>query len=246
MTEAATNTVHAPDDFHVDRDSLVRETLARMASETRRGTRSAIDDLPDGVKFSIGLLKAQGEKHRDIHGELIAQLGLEPDDDDAPNYHALNRWLDRFAFQLGLVRAAERSRLASAIEIGKATGDLRDGAVLANRMILGKVIETMAECPDLRDLSSGQLGNLISAISVATKAGLDDKKLTAALKLAEARVDVLLEQVQAMQGKRAAQQRAAEAAKAQLEEKARQSGDGKSVDLQTVAAMLDQIMREAA
>lgn len=245
MTDAPNSTMPIPGDFHVERDVLVRLALERMATQTRRGVRSAIDELPDGVRYSIGLLKAQGLKHREIHGELIIALGLKPDDEDIPNYHALNRWLDRFGFVLGLVRSAERSRLASAVEIAKATGDLRDGAIIANKMILGKFIETIAECPDLRDLSNGQLGNLISALSVATKAGLDDRKLTAALQLAEARVGVLLEQVEAYQQKRRALERAAEAAKAQIEAKA-QAGDGKNVDLQTVAAMLDQIMREAA
>jgi len=246
MTEEAPNTMHSPDDFHVDRESLVRETLARMASETRRGTRSAIDDLPDGVKFSIGLLKAQGEKHRDIHGELIVQLGLEPDDDDAPNYHALNRWLDRFAFQLGLVRAAERSRLASAIEIGKATGDLRDGAVLANRMILGKVIETMAECPDLRDLGSGQLGNLISAISVATKAGLDDRKLDKAIELANARIENLTTRTAELSDKLDRQRRAAEQAQAQIAAEAAKSPDGRVDASSVMAALRAAIMGETA
>lgn len=245
MTEQRDNTTMIPGEIHLDRDSLVRLALERMATETRRGTRSAIDDLPDGVKFSIGLLKAQGEKHRDIHAELIAALGLKPDDPDAPNYHALNRWLDRFAFVLGLVRSAERSRLASAIEIGKATGDLREGAILANRMILAKVIETMAECPDLRDLSNGQLGNLVSALHVATKAGLDDRKLDKATELADARIANLTTRTNELQAKIDRQRQAVENAQAQLEAKA-QAGDGKTIDLQTVAAMLDQIMREAA
>lgn len=245
MTEQANSTMPIPGEIRLDRDSLVRLALERMASETRRGTKSAIDDLPEGVRLSIGQLKAQGEKHRAIHEQLIEAMGLKPDDDDAPNYHALNRWLDRFAFQLGLVRAAERSRLASAIELAKATGDLREGTIIANRMILQRIMDTMAECPDFRDLSNGQMGNLISALSVATKAGLDDRKLDKAIEITDARIRHLETRTSELQDKLDRQRRAAEQAKAQLEAKAA-AGDGKTVDLQSVAAMLDQIMREAA
>ncbi len=245
MTQAPNSTMPIPGDFHVERDDLVRLALERMATQTRRGTRSAIDELPEGVKRSIGIMKAQGWKHADIHAETIAQMGLKPEDDGAPNYHALNRWLERFAFQLGLVRSAERQRLAAQLDIARATGDLRDGAILANKMILGKFIETLAECPDLRDLSNGQLGNLISALSVATKAGLDDRKLDKAVELADARIANLTTRTQELQTKIDNQRRAVEAAQAQLAEKA-QAGDGKTIDLASVAAMLDQIMREAA
>lgn len=246
MTESANSTMPVPGEIHLDRDSLVRLALERMATETRRGTRSAIDDLPEGVKVSIGIMKAQGVKHRDIHEELIASLGLKPDDDEAPNYHALNRWLERFAFVLGLVRSAERSRLAAQIDIARATGDLRDGTILANKMILARLMETIAECPDLRDLSNGQLGNLITALSVATKAGLDDRKLDKAVELADARIANLTTRTQELQDKIDRQRSAIESAKAQMEAKAQASADGKTIDLQSVAAMLDQIMREAA
>lgn len=226
-----------PDDFAVDREDLVRLTLERMASETRRGTKSAIDDLPDGVKYSIGLLKAQGCKHTDIHAELIASLGIEPDDEDAPNYHALNRWLERFGFKLGLVRSAERQRLAAQLDIAKATGDLREGTILANKIILGKFIETMAECPDLRDLSNGQLGNLISALSVATKAGLDDRKLDKATELADARIANLETRTSELQDKIDKQRRAAEQAEASIKAEAARSPDGR-VDASSVMAAL--------
>lgn len=245
MTESANSTMPVPGEIRLDRDSLVRLALERMATQTRRGTRSAIDDLPEGVRFSIGLLKAQGAKHKEIHDELIAALGLKPDDPEAPNYHALNRWLERFAFELNLVRAAERSRLAAQIDIARATGDLRDGTILANKMILARLMETIAECPDLRDLTNGQLGNLITALSVATKAGLDDRKLDKAVELADARIANLTTRTQELQTKIDNQRKAVEAAKAQIEAKA-QAGDGKTIDLQTVATMLDQIMREAA
>ena len=246
MTESANSTMPVPGEIRLDRDSLVRLALERMATQTRRGTRSAIDDLPEGVKVSIGIMKAQGVKHRDIHEELIASLGLKPDDDEAPNYHALNRWLERFAFVLGLVRSAERSRLAAQIDIARATGDLRDGTILANKMILARLMETIAECPDLRDLTNGQLGNLITALSVATKAGLDDRKLDKAVELADARIANLTTRTQELQDKIDRQRSAIESAKAQMEAKAQASADGKTIDLQSVAAMLDQIMREAA
>lgn len=246
MTESANSTMPVPGEIRLDRDSLVRLALERMATETRRGTRSAIDDLPEGVKVSIGIMKAQGVKHRDIHEELIASLGLKPDDDEAPNYHALNRWLERFAFVLGLVRSAERSRLAAQIELAKATGNLRDGTIIANQMILQRIMDTMAECPDFRDLSNGQMGNLISALSVATKAGLDDRKLDKAVELADARIANLTTRTQELQDKIDRQRSAIEGAKAQMEAKAQASADGKTIDLQSVAAMLDQIMREAA
>lgn len=246
MTESANSTMPVPGEIRLDRDSLVRLALERMATQTRRGTRSAIDDLPEGVKVSIGIMKAQGVKHRDIHEELIASLGLKPDDDEAPNYHALNRWLERFAFVLGLVRSAERSRLAAQIDIARATGDLRDGTILANKMILARLMETIAECPDLRDLTNGQLGNLITALSVATKAGLDDRKLDKAVELADARIANLTTRTQELQDKIDRQRSAIEGAKAQMEAKAQASADGKTIDLQSVAAMLDQIMREAA
>lgn len=152
MNEERDNTMPAPGEIRLDRESLVREAIEQMASETRRGTRSAIDDLPEGVKFSIGQMKAQGCKHSEIHAQLVASLGFKPEDDEAPNYHALNRWLDRFWFKMGLVRAAERSRLASAIEIANATGDLREGTILANRMILTRIMDTMAECPDRKSV----------------------------------------------------------------------------------------------
>ncbi len=246
MTESANSTMPIPGEIHLDRDSLVRLALERMATQTRRGTKSAIDDLPEGVKQSIGIMKAQGWKHADIHAETIAQMGLKPGDDEAPNYHALNRWLERFAFELNLVRASERTRLAAQIDIAKATGDLREGAVLANKMILARLMETIAECPDLRDLSNGQLGNLITALSVATKAGLDDRKLDKAVELADARIANLTTRTQELQDKIDRQRSAIESAKAQMEAKAQASADGKTIDLQSVAAMLDQIMREAA
>jgi len=237
MTETQPNTMPITGDFHVDRDSLVRETLLRMASETRRGTRSAIDDLPDGVRYSIGLLKAQGLKHREIHDELIIALRLKPDDEDIPNYHALNRWLDRFGFVLGLVRSAERSRLACAIDIAKTTGDLREGAVVANKLILGKVIETMAECPDLRDLSNGQLANLISALSVATRAGIDDRKLDKAIELADARIVNLTTRTHELQEKIDRQTVAAQQVQAAIQAEAAKSPDGR-VDASSVMAAL--------
>ena len=246
MTEQSNSTKPAAVEIRLDRDSLVGLALEAMESRTRRGTRSAIDELPEGVRLSIGLLKAQGVKHAEIHTELIAALGLKPEDDDAPNYHALNRWLVRFEFELGLVRAAERQRLASAIDIAQAAGDLREGAIVANRMILGKVMETIAESPDLRDLTNGQLSNLISALSVATKAGLDDRKLDKAIEITDARIKNLETRTSELQTKLDNQRRAAEEAKAKLEQQARQTGDGKVVDLQTVAGMLDQIMRGAA
>ncbi|MCC6908221.1 MAG: hypothetical protein IT430_09805 [Phycisphaerales bacterium] len=245
MTNQVNSTMPAPGEIRLDRDSLVRLALERMSMETRRGTRSAIDDLPEGVRHSIGILKAQGWKHADIHTETIKALGLEPDDDEAPNYHAINRWLVRYEFVYNLVRAAERSKLVAQIELAKATGDLRDGTIIANQMILQRIMDTMAECPDFRDLNNGQMGNLISALSVATKAGLDDRKLDKAIQLADARIANLTTRTVELQTKIDNQRKAVEAAKAQLEAKA-QSGDGKTVDLQSVAAMLDQIMREAA
>lgn len=246
MTESANSTMPIPGEIHLDRDSLVRLALERMATETRRGTKSAIDDLPEGVKQSIGIMKAQGWKHADIHAETIAQMGLKPEDDEAPNYHALNRWLVRFEFVYNLVRASERSKLVAQIELAKATGNLRDGTIIANQMILQRIMDTMAECPDFRDLSNGQMGNLISALSVATKAGLDDRKLDKAVELADARIANLTTRTQELQDKIDRQRSAIESAKAQMEAKAQASADGKTIDLQSVAAMLDQIMREAA
>jgi len=246
MTETQPNTMPIPGEIHLDRESLVRLAIERMDGQTRRGTRSAIDDLPDGVKVSIGRLKCQGWKHVDIHAEVVKELGFKPEDPESPNYHALNRWLDRFWFNLGLVRASERSRLAAQIEIAQATGDLREGTIIANKMILSKIMDTMAESPDFRDLSNGQMGNLISALSVATKAGLDDRKLDKAVELADARITNLTTRTVELQTKIDNQRRAVETAKAQIEAKAQASGDGKTIDLQSVAAMLDQIMRGAA
>jgi len=245
VTEQTTNPMPIPGEIRLDRDSLVHLALERMATETRRGTKSAIDDLPEGVKQSVGIMKAQGCKHSDIHAELVAALGYKSDDEEAPNYHALNRWLVRFEFVYNLVRAAERNRLASQIELAKATGDLREGTILANQMMLHRIMDMMAESQDFRDLSTGQWGNLISALSVTTKAGLDDRKLDKAVELADARIANLTTRTVELQTKIDNQRKAVEAAKAQLEAKA-QSGDGKTVDLQSVAAMLDQIMREAA
>lgn len=246
MTESANSTMPVPGEIRLDRDALVRRTLEEMAGETRRGTRSAIDDLPQGVLLSVGLMKLQGVKHNEIHAELVRELGLESDDEDAPNYHALNRWLDRFWFKFALIRAAERSRLASSIELAKATGDLREGTILANQMMVQRILDMMAESQDFRDLNNGQWGNLISALSVATKAGLDDRKLDKALELADARIANLTTRTQELQDKIDRQRSAIESAKAQMEAKAQASADGKTIDLQSVAAMLDQIMREAA
>ncbi len=237
MTEAANSTMPVPGEIRLDRDSLVRLALERMATQTRRGTKSAVDDLPEGVKQSIGIMKAQGWKHAEIHAETIAQMGLKPDDDEAPNYHALNRWLERFAFELNLVRAAERSRLAAQIDIARATGDLREGTILANKMILARLMETIAECPDLRDLTNGQLGNLITALSVATKAGLDDRKLDKAVELADARIANLTTRTQELQTKIDNQRRAVENAQAKVEAEAARSSDGR-VDASSVMAAL--------
>jgi len=246
VSEHAANPVPIPGEIRLDRDSLVRLALERMSMETRRGTRSAIDDLPEGVKQSIGLMKAQGCKHSDIHAELIAALGFKPEDDEAPNYHALNRWLVRFEFVYNLVRAAERHRLASQIELAKATGDLREGTIIANQMMLQRIMDMMAESQDFRDLSTGQWGNLISALSVTTKAGLDDRKLDKAIELANARIENLTTRTAELQDKLDRQRRAAEQAQAQIAAEAAKSPDGRVDASSVMAALRAAIMGETA
>lgn len=233
----------APEQIRLDRETLIRETIERMRCEKRRGYASAMDKLDDEMLVSVAMMHMGNAKIADIQATLEELLAGKP----VPDEKSVSRWLTRFSFMYGLVRAGERHKLAVQVKRLDTHTDLQDTSILAAKMLIDAAVNTLADKPDLSDMSASEQTALISAISVCTKAGFDEKITAAKLRQAELKAQRLQQDIDTANFKIEGIRKAAEAARRELEAKAR-PGDGgaQQIDAQAVYAALDRVLRGEA
>lgn len=256
-TATAGSTLRVP-----DKVELVREAIARLATQKSRAQIVGLDD--DVVEALCLMLVDRAADDTQATAMLEARLGKAEDGGSAPTYWQVNRFGNRFRPLYAQVRREHCARIARLTVGEHLSGDTRQLTEAGVHHLTRLITERLVEADSLDDLTNKDINAAIASLDAVSRgqikaAELELKRaeaegkaqrLEADLRKREAEIEKLKADAQARladeRAKKARQRERIDALAARLDAAEGARAAGRAVDADVFAAMRRELVALAA